>query len=148
LTDENGNGPKLSLYETGIVYIIRPVCSIKSRRRDENQRINSIVGPHGPTADGKPGLFGHHGHPGAGRAAASSSSSWWWNRRNLSTQAGGLQTFTDENNNLQVDLPADWTYEHVVSDDGLEYWDTFTSPDEQALVESFVYNDKDGYAAR
>ena len=64
-----------------------------------------------------------------------------------SNNSGGLTTFTDSQNFFTIDVPADWTYEHSVSDDGLESWDTFTSPDEQALIENLVYNDKDGYAA-
>ena len=62
------------------------------------------------------------------------------------SNAGDLTTFTDENDLFVIEVPADWTYAHNVSDDGLEYYDTFTSPDELALVESLVYDDKDGTA--
>jgi hypothetical protein len=55
--------------------------------------------------------------------------------------SGGLTTFTDQNNFYAIDVPADWTYEHSVSDDNIVYTDTFTSPDGGAVIENIVYND-------
>lgn len=56
--------------------------------------------------------------------------------------SGGLMTFTDENDYYSIDLPGDWTYEQTVDSDGDDFYiDTFTSPDELALVENIVYDD-------
>lgn len=56
--------------------------------------------------------------------------------------SGGLMTFTDQNDYLSIDLPEDWTYEQTVDSDGNDFYiDTFTSPDELALVENIVYDD-------
>lgn len=58
------------------------------------------------------------------------------------SNSGGLQTFTDQNKLYAIDLPADWTYEQTVDQTNNYYYiDTFTSPDENALVENIVYND-------
>jgi hypothetical protein len=55
---------------------------------------------------------------------------------------GGLTTFTDQNDLFSIDLPSDWAYSQTVDDtDNNYYIDTFTSPDEQALVENIVYDD-------
>lgn len=54
----------------------------------------------------------------------------------------GLKTFTDENKLYQIDVPADWTYEHTVDKTNNYYYiDTFTSPDQAALIENIVYDD-------
>jgi len=50
-----------------------------------------------------------------------------------------LVTFTDKNDLMAFDLPGDWTYEN--GSDTNYYYDTFTSPDETAKIESLVYND-------
>jgi hypothetical protein len=50
-----------------------------------------------------------------------------------------LVTFTDQNKYFQIDLPGDWT--HTTSSGDHDYWDTFTSPDKAAVVESYVYDD-------
>jgi hypothetical protein len=59
------------------------------------------------------------------------------------TQAsGGLQTFTDQNKWYEIDVPSDWTHSQTVdSDKNYYYFDTFTSPDQKALVENIVYDD-------
>ncbi len=46
-------------------------------------------------------------------------------------------TFTDKNNNYQIEVPADWTHK-TTTGDGF-YWDTFTSPDKGAVVENYTY---------
>jgi len=51
----------------------------------------------------------------------------------------GLQTFTDENDLYQIQLPGDWVYKQVTGDN--YYLDQFKSPDEQALFENIVYDD-------
>jgi hypothetical protein len=55
------------------------------------------------------------------------------------TQAGGLKTFTDENNLYSIQVPSDWVYKQVTGDH--YYIDQFKSPDEQALVENIRYDD-------
>jgi hypothetical protein len=58
-----------------------------------------------------------------------------------------LVTFTDQNDLLAIEVPGDWTYSQTVDDDGDDFYiDTFTSPDELALVESIVYNDGTAFA--
>ncbi len=49
----------------------------------------------------------------------------------------GTTTFTDQNNEYQIDVPADWTHKNTTGD-GF-YWDTFTSPDEGAVIENYTY---------
>jgi hypothetical protein len=56
-----------------------------------------------------------------------------------------LVTFIDQNNLMAFELPADWTYEN--GSDTNYYYDTFTSPDETAKMESLVYNDGDPFVA-
>jgi hypothetical protein len=54
-----------------------------------------------------------------------------------------LVTFTDQNNLMAIDIPADWTYENgsEVFDDGDSYYyDTFTSADGTAKLENLVYS--------
>jgi len=59
------------------------------------------------------------------------------------SNSGGLTTFTDQNNLLAVDLPADWTYEPTnVTTEYVFYADKFTAPDGNAVIESIVYDDK------
>jgi len=63
--------------------------------------------------------------------------------------SGGLKTFTDKNNLYQIDLPADWTYEHTVDKTNNYYYiDTFTSPDEAALIENIVYDDGTAFVGK
>ena len=50
-----------------------------------------------------------------------------------------LVTFTDKNDLMAFELPGDWTYENGSSDN--YYYDTFTSPDGTAKMESLVYNE-------
>jgi hypothetical protein len=58
------------------------------------------------------------------------------------SNSGGLVTFTDQNDYFAIDVPGDWTYAQTVDEDGNDYYiDTFTAPDELALVESIVYDD-------
>ncbi|MBI2331361.1 MAG: hypothetical protein HYU84_04220 [Chloroflexi bacterium] len=57
--------------------------------------------------------------------------------------SNGIVTFVDQNNLLAFDLPGDWTYEHTDHGDAIytdveAYTDTFTSPDESAIIESLV----------
>lgn len=57
--------------------------------------------------------------------------------------SNGNVTFVDQNNLLAFDLPGDWTYEHTEHGDAIytdvdAYSDTFTSPDETAIIESLV----------
>lgn len=54
-----------------------------------------------------------------------------------SNTSSDLTTFTDQNNNYQIDVPADWTHK-TTNGDGY-YWDTFTSPDKGAVVENYTY---------
>ena len=55
--------------------------------------------------------------------------------------AGGgssdFTTFTDQNNDFQIDVPSDWAHKSN-SGDG-HYWDTFTSPDGGAVIENYTY---------
>src|SRR6185503_14610095 len=55
--------------------------------------------------------------------------------------SGGLSTFTDENNLFAIEVPGDWKHEHAVSDNNYYYIDSFTAPDQLALVDSLVYDD-------
>ena len=48
-----------------------------------------------------------------------------------------LTTFTDQNNDFQIDVPADWTHKTNSGQD--YYWDTFTSPDGGAVVENYTF---------
>ena len=50
-----------------------------------------------------------------------------------------LITFTDKNKYFQIDLPGDWTHDTNSGDN--DYADTFTSPDGNAIVDSYVYDD-------
>lgn len=52
---------------------------------------------------------------------------------------GGLTTFTDQNKLYQIDLPSDWIYQQTNGDN--YYIDTFTSPDQKAIIENIVYDD-------
>jgi len=55
---------------------------------------------------------------------------------------GGLVTFTDQSNYLELDVPADWEYTQTVdADNDNWYWDVFTSPDGHARIDSIVYDD-------
>ena len=55
---------------------------------------------------------------------------------------GGLVTFTDQNDHYAIDVPSDWAYSQTVdSEKNYYYIDTFTSPDQMALVENIVYDD-------
>ena len=56
-----------------------------------------------------------------------------------------LVTFTDKNDLMAFELPGDWTYENGSSDN--YYYDTFTSPDGTAKMESLVYNDGEPFVA-
>ena len=59
-----------------------------------------------------------------------------------SSNSGGMQTFTDQNDYYHIQLPSDWKYEQTVDkEDDYYYIDTFTSPDEHALIENIVYDD-------
>jgi hypothetical protein len=59
------------------------------------------------------------------------------------TPSGGeWVTFTDENDYLALDLPANWEYTQTVdSENNNWYWDVFTAPDGGARIESIVYDD-------
>ena len=46
-------------------------------------------------------------------------------------------TFTDQNKDYQIQVPADWTHKSSSGQD--YYWDTFTSPDGGAVVENYTY---------
>jgi len=52
---------------------------------------------------------------------------------------GGWHDFTDENNLYTIRVPGNWGYKQERGDN--YYIDLFKSPDEQALVESIVYDD-------
>ncbi len=55
---------------------------------------------------------------------------------------GGLTTFTDQKKYFAIDVPSDWTYSQTVdSENNYYYIDTFSSPDQMALVENIVYDD-------
>lgn len=56
-----------------------------------------------------------------------------------STSSGGLTTFTDKNNYYAIDIPSDW--KHTTDSGDHYYWDTFTSPDQGAVVENYAYDD-------
>lgn len=56
-----------------------------------------------------------------------------------------LVTFTDKNDLMAFELPGDWTYEN--GSDTNYYYDTFTSPDGTAKMESLVYNDGTPFVA-
>jgi hypothetical protein len=60
------------------------------------------------------------------------------NNGNLGTSSE-LVTFTDQNDLMAFELPGDWNYENGSADN--YYYDTFTSPDGTAKMESLVYND-------
>ena len=53
------------------------------------------------------------------------------------TPIASLTTFTDQNNDYQIDVPSDWTHKSSSGQDF--YWDTFTSPDGGAVVENYTY---------
>lgn len=56
--------------------------------------------------------------------------------------SAGLTTFTDQNSNFAIDVPAGWTHtQDVDKQSNYWYWDVFSSPDKNAKVESVVYND-------
>jgi hypothetical protein len=58
------------------------------------------------------------------------------------SNSGGLKTFTDQNDYYQIEVPSDWKYSQTVDDQDDNYYiDTFTSPDENALIENIVYDD-------
>ncbi len=50
-----------------------------------------------------------------------------------------LVTFTDKNSMYAIDLPGDWV--HTTSSGDHYYIDTFTSPDQAAVVENIAYDD-------
>lgn len=53
-----------------------------------------------------------------------------------------IDTFTDQNNYLAIDLPSDWEYtQDVDTENHYWYWDVLTAPDGHARVESVVYDD-------
>jgi hypothetical protein len=54
-----------------------------------------------------------------------------------SNGSANLTTFIDQNNDYEIDVPADWTHK-TSSGDGY-YWDTFTSPDGGAVIENYTY---------
>ena len=61
-----------------------------------------------------------------------------------STEAssGGWTTFVDQNKLYQIQVPADWTYQQTVdTENNYFYVDTFTSPDNGAVIENIVYDD-------
>ena len=59
---------------------------------------------------------------------------------NSNTSSGSdLVTFTDQNKYYEIDLPSEW--KHTSGTDTNMYWDTFTSPDKNALVENIAYDD-------
>ena len=57
-----------------------------------------------------------------------------------------IVTFVDQNNLLAFDLPGDWTYENIPSENF--YTDVFTSPNEAAKIESLVYNDGQAFTGK
>jgi len=65
---------------------------------------------------------------------------------NGGTTGSGLVTFVDQNKLLSFDLPGDWTYKNVPSDNF--YTDVFTSPDEAGKIESLVYNDGTAFSGK
>ncbi len=54
-----------------------------------------------------------------------------------SSSTSGFTTFTDPNNDFQIDIPSNWTHKSKSAED--HYWDTFTSPDGGAVVENYTY---------
>jgi hypothetical protein len=54
-------------------------------------------------------------------------------------------TFVDKNNLLAINFPADWTYTNGSTEK--YYYDTFTSADGSAKIESLVYNDGEPFVA-
>jgi hypothetical protein len=59
-----------------------------------------------------------------------------------SSNSGGLKTFTDENDYYQIELPADWEYSQTKDQENDYYYiDTFTAPDQNAMIENIVYDD-------
>jgi hypothetical protein len=56
-----------------------------------------------------------------------------------------LVTFTDQNDLMAFEIPGDWNYES--GSDTNYYYDTFTSPDGTAKMESLVYNDGSPFVA-
>jgi hypothetical protein len=71
------------------------------------------------------------------------------NNENLPANNGGssdeLVTFIDQNDLMAFEIPADWTYES--GSDTNYYYDTFTSADGSAKMESLVYNDGEPFVA-
>ncbi len=69
---------------------------------------------------------------------------------NEPTSNGGtssdIVTFVDQNNLLAFDLPGDWAYENIPSENF--YTDVFTSPNEAAKIESLVYNDGQAFTGK
>ncbi len=57
----------------------------------------------------------------------------------VSTGSSDLVTFTDKNDYYAIDVPGDWKHETSSGDN--YYIDTFTSPDNAAVVENIAYND-------
>ena len=53
--------------------------------------------------------------------------------------AGSLTTFTDQNKYYQIQLPKDWKHEQ--SSGSHYYIDTFTSPDDNAVIQNIAYDD-------
>ena len=56
-----------------------------------------------------------------------------------SSPGSSLITFTDKNKYFQIDVPGDW--KHTTESGDHYYWDTFTSPDQGAVVENYAYDD-------
>jgi len=61
-----------------------------------------------------------------------------------SNNSAELQTFTDQNNLYQIDVPGDWAYEQATGE--YHYADIFLSPDEAVKVENIVYNDGQAFS--
>ena len=55
------------------------------------------------------------------------------------TATSALVTFTDKNSYYAIDVPGDW--KHETSSGSKYYIDTFTSPDQAAVVENIAYDD-------
>lgn len=53
--------------------------------------------------------------------------------------AGNLTTFTDQNKYYQIQLPKDWKHEQTPGSH--YYMDTFTSPDDKAVIQNIAYDD-------
>jgi hypothetical protein len=56
-----------------------------------------------------------------------------------SSASGDLVTFKDKNSFYAIEIPGNW--KHESGTDTNEYWDTFTSPDKNARVENYAYDD-------